>query len=106
MICDSFSFFFFLFSFFFFLFSFFFFLFSFFFVSCSPSYYVVHNAVVHTMEGTTAASFAVNNGIFVDVGSDAAVFKRNPYAVTFQFFSFGISLSLTLAFPTLLACSS
>ena len=46
------------------------------------AYYVIYNATVHTVDGArpSATAFAVQNGTFVDVGTDDAVRQRHPDA--------------------------
>ena len=46
------------------------------------AYYVIYNATVHTVDAAqpSATAFAVQNGTFVDVGTDDAVRQRHPDA--------------------------
>ena len=46
------------------------------------AYYVIYNATVHTVDAArpSATAFAVQNGTFVDVGTDDVVRQRHPDA--------------------------
>ncbi|KAJ3414805.1 hypothetical protein HDV05_006052 [Chytridiales sp. JEL 0842] len=49
----------------------------------TPAYYLVHNAVVHTVDDNQpkAEAFVVQNGQFVDVGKSGDLIKKHPKAV-------------------------